>query len=299
MPGTTFPPEAPQIDGTKLTVDLLLKSPPRIQRRIASLLNERLIVDNIYSAGPQAVGGAVVYDRVLESDLYTERDVQEIEPGSEFPILDAGEVGANVAKVAKRGGMIPVTYEAQRRNQLDVLNRQLTRLTNTITKKVDTVGTAVLLADPLIPHETGSDWTSPTAGDPVEDLMGAAADVSNQDLGYNIDTWLINPRQELSLFLRKDVREALPRENPATNPLLSGKINGFLGFNYLVSNRVPVGTAIGLNGKVVGSWSDELPLYSRVVNDEKAETWWIMAARVGVPVITDPLSARIVTGLGS
>jgi len=294
---TTFPPAAPTVNGSLVTVDLLLNNPTRVTRRVADLLAQRLIADTIFATGAPATGGAVVYDKVLASDLYTSRDVQVIEPGSEFPILDDSEVGANVASVAKRGGMVPVTYEAKRRNSLDVVNRKLTRLTNTIARKIDTVGLAVLQADANIPHVVGTDWDNPTTGDPVRDLMKNAADVRNQDMGYELDTWLLNPEQELSLFMRSDIRSALPRENAATNPLLAGRLNGLLGFNYIVSNRVPAGTAIGLNGKVVGSWHDEVPLYTRVVDDPKTETYWLMAARVGVPVITDPLSARIVTGL--
>jgi hypothetical protein len=53
-----------------------------------------------------------------------------------------------------------------------------------------------------------------------------------------------------------------------------------------------------LSGNMAGSISDERPLYTRVVDDPKRETVWVMAGRLTVPYVTDPKSVVRITGVG-
>ncbi len=299
MPGVTYPPSPPTISAGRITVEAFLRTPTRVQRAVVDLTRQRFIADFIYTGG-DAAGGAVVYDRVLAGDLFTTRDVQPIEPGSEFPIVDTGETVPLVAAVTKWGGASIITYEAVRRDQRDVLARQLTKLRNTVIRKVDTVAVAALNADPSVPVAPGAAaWNNTTTGDPISDLEAARSAIDDADLGYMADTVLVNPLQRLRLMARKDIRDSLPRESTAGNPVLAGgaALNGLLGFRWLVSNRVPAGSAYVLARGVLGSIRDELPLYSRTVDQPDQERWLIMAARVTVPVITDPLAAFRLTGL--
>jgi hypothetical protein len=297
MPGTTYPPAPPTIDGQgRITVEQFLKTPTRVQNTIADLTKERYLAERIFGSG-SAEGGAVIYDQLTGSDnLYTERDVQAIEPGSEFPITDVGELAPKVAAVSKWGGAGIVTYEAARRDNRDVLNRKLTRIRNTIVRKVDTVAIAALNAAPIT-TSAGTDWSDSGTRDAVGDVAKATNKIDNLDLGYVADTVLINPTQELELFLDKTLRESLPRENMASNPIASGRISGLMGLTWYASNRVPLGTAFVLSSKQAGSLHDELPLYSRVVDQPERERYLIQAARVTVPVVTDPLAVYKLTGL--
>lgn len=299
MPGTTYPPSPPTYANGRITVEQFLRTPSRVQRAVEDLTRQRFIADYIFSAG-DAQGGAVVYDRVLAADLYTTRDVQPIEPGSEFPIVDAAETAPIVAAVTKWGGAALITYEVVRRDARDVLARQLTKLRNTITKKVDSIAVAAMTADASIPTSAGvAAWNNVATGDPITDLEVARSAIDDADMGYTADTILINPQQRLRLMGRADIRNALPRENTAANPLLNGgaALGGLLGFTWIVSNRVPAGTAIVLSRGTIGSIRDELPLYSRTVDQPDQERWLLMAARVTVPVITDPMAAYRLTGL--
>lgn len=294
---TTYPPAPPTIDGQgRITVEQFLRTPSRVQRVIADLTRERYIAERIFGTG-DAQGGAVVYDQLVGSDnLYTERDVQAIEPGSEFPLTDVGELAPKVAAVSKWGGAGIVTYEAARRDARDTLNRKLTRIRNTIVRKVDTVAIAALNAAP-INASTGTDWSDTDTRDAIGDIALAVNKIDNQDLGYVADTVLINPTQELELFLDKGIRDALPRENSAANPIASGRLSGLMGLTWYASNRVPVGTAYVLASTQAGSLRDELPLYSRVVDQPERERYLIQAARVTVPIVTDPLAVYKLTGL--
>lgn len=298
---TSYPPAAPTVDqanGT-MTVDMLLRSPTRVERRLNNMLLQRLVSGFIFADGAPAPGGAVIFDRILENDLFSTRDVQEIEPGSEFPIVDDAETFPGVAKTAKRGGAVWVTYEARRRNAWDVVNRKLTRLTNTIARKIDTVGLAVLRTDPQIVSSTttGTDWSNTTSRDPIGDVYNAVASIANQDLGYVADTVLLNPVQVAEMFRNKDVRDALPREAAAANPILSGQLGQLLGLDWVPTNRIPVGEAIVLQRGQIGSLHDEIPAYSRVVDMPQNESVLVQAARICVPIVTDPMAARRIVGL--
>lgn len=296
MPDTTYPPGAPTVNGNLITVEQFLRNPSRVQRVVNDLTRERFIADRIFSSG-DAQGGAVIYDQVTESELYTERDVQGIAAGSEFPILDAGQGAPKVASVTKWGGAAVLTYEAVRRDSRDTLNRQLTKLRNTIIRKVDTVAIAALNAAP-ISGTVGTDWDDQVNGDPVGDLAVARQAIDEIDMGYTADTVILNPSQMTALIRRKDVRDALPRENVANNPIASGQLAGFMGFrNYYVTNRVPAGTLYVLQSGVAGSIRDELALYSRVIDQQERERYLVQAARVTVPVVTDPKAVYRLTGL--
>lgn len=293
----TYPPGAPTVANGRITVEQFLRTPSRVQRAVENLTLNRFVADYLYSAG-DAAGGAVIYDRVTAGDFFTTRDVQAIEPGSEFPIVDTGEEEPRVAAVTKWGGAAIVTYEAVRRDQRDVLARKLVKLRNTLIRKVDTVGVNALTTDTGVPTgPTVAAWNAAGA-DPISDLEGARSAIDDADLGYSADTVLLNPRERLRLMANKDIRAALPRENTQGNPLLAGAaaLNGLLGFTWVVSNRVPAGTVILTQRQVIGSQRDELPLYTRSVDQPEKERWLLMGARVTVPVITDPGAAYRLTG---
>jgi hypothetical protein len=291
-----YPPAAPSITGNTISLDLFLRSPARVRRVLENLSSQRFIADRIFAAG-NADGGAVIYDRVTEQDLYTDRDTMEITPGSEFPTVGASAPEPEVARVVKRGGQVQVTYEAVRRDDRDVVRRALTKLSNTLIKQHDQIAVNALIADADVLTDAASDEFNDTNGDPYGDILTAVNEVEQADLGYAVDTVLLNPQERLTIMLNSDIRQALPRENTAVNPLLSGQLAGLCGIpNWVVSNRVPAGSMIFLNSGIVGSMRDEVGLYTRTIDKQETETWLIQAARVSVPVITDPKAAFVLTG---
>ena len=293
---TTYPPAPPTVDGQgRIMVEQFLKTPTRVTRVIEDLTRERFLAERIFGKG-DAQGGAVIYDQVTASELYTDRDVQAIDAGSEFPIVSSGESAPKVAAVTKWGGAAVLTYEAVRRDSRDTLNRELTKLRNTIVRKVDTVAIAALNAAPIL-TDTGTDWSDSTAGNPVLDLASARSQIDDQDMGYTADTVLINPAQYVDLISNTKVANSLPRDVVAANPIASGQLGNYMGFTWYVTNRVPAGTAYILSSMMAGSLRDELPLYSRPIDQPERERWLIQAARVTVPIVTDPKAVLKLTGL--
>jgi hypothetical protein len=290
-----YPPGAPTVNGTTVSVDLWLKQPAYVQRAIEDLARERFLADYVFAAGPPAPSGSVLYDQVTQAMLYAERDIQQIEPGSEFPLLTFPGAAPLVATVKKWGGAFDVTDEQRDRNRYDVFARNLRMTVNTIVRKMDTVAMAALNAAPLLTQAASGDWSA-AATDIISDVQTAKFAVYNQDLGYEVDTVLLNPAQALDIRKDTDIRQALPREATANNPLFSDDLTGLLGLNWIESNRVPAGTVYLLQRQVVGSRSDEQPLSSEIVPDRKAQTTRVQAWRKVVPYVTDPKAAIKITG---
>lgn len=293
---TGYSPAPPSISGSAITLETWLNNPARVQKAITDLTAERFLADRIYATGPQATAGAVVYDQVTEAELYTTRDVQAIGEGAAFPMLGTGEGAPKVALVTKWGGALPFSYEAIRRDRRDLLGRGLTRLRNTIVRKVDAVGMAALNAAPVHTMAASGDWTT-AATDIISDVETARSTVEEADLGYEITAAIINPAQALDFRKDADIRAALPRETPAANMLGARDLSGFLRIpNWYVSNRQTAGTVHLLAEGEIGGISDELPLYSRTIDEQMRERYVVQAARIPVPYVTDPKAAIKVTG---
>jgi hypothetical protein len=294
--GSMYPPGAPSVNGTEISVDLWLRNPERVTRRMQTMTNGYFLSDEIFSPGG-AAGGAVIYDEVGATDLFTTRDVQAIEPGSAFPLVDTEDVTPKVAKVTKWGGAVIITYESRDRDDRDVLARQLTKLRNTVTRKVDSVAMAALNAAPLLQLPTAGAWNG-ASGDIVLDLETARSMIDDSDMGYSADTIIINPTSRIAIKGNKALRDSLPRENTALNPVTARDLNGALNFQrWIVSPRCPAGKAYVLTSKIVGSQRDEVALYTRVVDQPEKERVLVMAGRRTVPVITDPKSAVVINGI--
>lgn len=290
-----FPPDPASVTGNAITVDLFLRDPVRVQRTIEQLANLRFVADVIFSAGPAIPGGSMIYDQITDQgQIFLDRDVQEIEPGGDFPILNALEQGPLVAIAKKYGGEVFLTYEEIRRDRRDVLGRRLTQLRNTIVRKVDRLAMAALRAAPIIAQAASADWSTAST-DIVRDLAVAKNAISRLELGYMADTVLIHDDQELDLVTDKDIRDALPRERD--NGLIrTGNVGRLMGLDFITTSQVSAGEVIVLQRKVAGGISDEVPLYTKPIDDERKERTYLHGARIPAIYVTDPKAVVRITG---
>jgi hypothetical protein len=295
-----FPPAPPTIAGDVISIDQWLVDPLRVTQTLRDLTLERFLADQIFTPGGRASGGAVIYDQILGNELYSNRDVQAIEPGSEFPLVEGTDVSPLVARTTKWGGAFILTYEARDRDRRDLLGQKLTQLRNTIVRKVDTVAVATLRAAPILQATASGNWSDPDTNI-FSDTTAARAAVSRQDLGYEIDTALISPNTELGMVNNDRLQNLLPRENQgAPNPIMSGQLGRLAGITrWFVSNRVGDDEVFFLSGRNAGSISDERPLYSRQIDQPEYERWLVQAARLTVPYVSNPKSVVRVTGINS
>ncbi|AYD81506.1 major head protein [Arthrobacter phage KBurrousTX] len=298
MTTLTYPPQGPVVNGREITVDWALKQPTFISKAVSLALTGRFISDYIFRAG-NAAAGAVVYERTLgPNEKYPVKgDVQIVEPGDEFPLVDIGEVSRETAMVDKFGAAALITYEQIRRNQRDKVTEAVTKIANAILRKTDTRAMAALAADPdKLTVPAAAAWGTGTP-DPFADIVAAVGLGEGQELDYSLDTVLINPTDAAKLLKNRDIRDQLPRENAALNPLLSGRLEGLAGLSWIQTNRKAAGSIYILQRNITGVHAEELSTYTRNIDEPVNERWRVQGARVSVPIITDPKSIIELTGI--
>jgi hypothetical protein len=207
----------------------------------------------------------------------------------------------SVAAVRKLGGEVMLTDEAVRRDDRNLLSREIMRLANTVVRYVDATAVAALNAAPILTMTAATPWAT-GGSDPLSDIATASELVYGPDLGYNPDTILINPLSHAAAIKNQTLRLDLPRENLAStgadaSPIFGGRINMLQGLDFYLTNRVPVGTMYVLESKRIGSYSDEIPETYRPIHEDRSETWFIHGSRITVPYVTDPLACVKVTGI--
>lgn len=296
--------------GPRITVEALLRNPRFIARALTDLARKRFVSDRIFARG-NVEGGAVLYQKA--ESIYTDRDAEEVNPRSEYP--RAGWSEEVFAAVVKKYGLeVPISDEAKRRNQMDVVSRAQRKLANAVVKFVDTVAMNLLTTDADVQTFAASgDWST-AATDVIFDIAKAQNLISAQDEGYAGDTMIVNPAQELDLISDKDIRDALPREGSIRNSVVTGQPVPMLGLRQILpTNALSAGTVLVLESQIVGSIADEAPLadegyaayspgdgqanvYVKTYRNEGVDETIVRGARFPAMWIAEPKAAVKITG---
>lgn len=290
----SHPLAPPVVSGNDITVDMMLANPTRITRLISDLSLQRFITDDIFRSSGGVTGGAVVYDQATENELYASRDVQQVSPGAEFPLITSERLEPQTALVEKWGGKVFITDEARQRNDGAMLTNQLRKLTNTIIRKINQRAIAELEASIAASGQTdsGNDWSAViTAGTsassaqdwPAADFANAQLAADEQELGVVFDTVLLNPQEyaALTVIYGNGLQEVLRSFN------LTAKS----------SNRVTAGSAYFVARQQVGEMRIEKPLGTETWREEATERNWIQASVRPVMYVTNPYAVYKLTGL--
>lgn len=298
----------------ELTVDILLKQPRLLARALTDLAAKRFVADKLFARGtPEMVaGGSARYQR--SETIYPDREIEEVGVRSEFPRTGWSEE-ILTAVVHKYGLEVPISFESIRRNQMDQMARAQVKLSNALTKYVDGKAMALLLTDPDVgTFGATGDWST-AATDIIFDIAKARKAISDQDEGYEADTLVVNPAQELDLIADKDIRDALPREGGGPRPgVVTGNAAPILGLTQiLVTPQLTAGKVIVCNSKVIGTIADEkpgpeegyssyqptggnfAPLFVKVYEDTERDTKIIRCMRLPAMWLAEPKAAVVLT----
>lgn len=292
---TAYPYSAPSVSGSTVTVEQMLQQPTRITRYLSDIQLRGLIASRIFSSPTGVSGGAVIYDQLTLNDLFSTRDVQNVEPGGEFPIVTSENPTPLVASVEKYGGKFFVTDEARDRNDGGVIQREGRKLINTIMRKTDQKAIAVLdaaIAANASQTVTGVNWNSVvTTGSsasnatawPAADLSKVQLLADTQELGAQFDLWIVNPAQkaQFDLVYGQGASDALSA----------------YGVDMVASNRVTAGTAYVVESGQVGEIRVEKPLSTETWRENGRQRTWVQSDMRPVMFVTNPYSVVKVTGL--
>lgn len=286
------------VDGQTITVDQALNNPTMITAHVAENIHNSVLVDKVFGAGGNVEGGAVIYSPVTEKHLYTENDVKDRAPGNEYPVLYSTRPESQIARVSDFGGRFAVTDEARRRNQTVDFDNDVTRMGNTITRKLNQRVSETLKAglDSLDDGGIieGHSWSGLTFGGanptpeserPTADFAAAqlAADLEELDIVYSM--LLVHPTQRAALKTAygKDMDDMLASS----------------GLTLETTTHIPAGEAYMVDPGSVGFVSYEEQLTTETYDDRQNRQTWVQGYAMPVMGVTAPRAVRRITGLNN
>jgi hypothetical protein len=187
----------------------MLNQPTRITRYLSDLTLRGYWADKVFTPAGGVSGGAILYTQLTQNELFvsSSRDVQNVEPGAEFPLVTFDRPTPLTKQVEKFGGKFFVTDEARDRNDPMMLQQGAQRLANTINRRIHT--NAVTEIDAQITAlggsaqtATGNDWSAVVTtgssqtnapGWPAADFAKVQLLADQKELGVQFDTWILNP----------------------------------------------------------------------------------------------------------
>lgn len=293
---TSYPLGPPTISGSTVTLDVMLSQPTRITRYLSDLTLRNFFAAKIFNNGGTLSGGALIYDQVTTNDLFPDRDVQNVEPGAEFPLVTGPRTTPQVAQVEKFGGKFFITDEARDRNDPASLQIPGRQLANAITRKMDTRALAVLDASISTFSTTGAgtSWADAAALTntnvapnllPTKDFSAVQLTADVAELGVRFDTIIVNPQEasNFQLIFGENWRNVLSN----------------WGMTMVVTNRVAAGTAYVVESGMVGEMRLEQPLTTEVWRENATQRTWVQSSVRPVFAVTNPYAVYKLTGLAA
>jgi hypothetical protein len=288
----------PTVSGTSITVDMMLNQPTRVTRMLMDLTRQRFLADRIFASAGGVSGGAVIYDELTANELYTNRDVERVEPGMEVPIITSERPSPKVAQVEKWGGKVWIADETRDRNNSASFTNQIRQLANTIVRKLNQRAIEVLEASITASGQTvvGRSWADYSAltpnttafnAGPLRDFALADQMAEEDELGVNYTLWLINPQEYTNLVVG------------AGGPANFQALLQAMGVTVYVSNRVTAGTAYVVAGTSTGEMRVEKPLGSETWREPGRERTWVQTTVRPVMYVTNPYAVLKFTGLAA
>jgi hypothetical protein len=299
QPATIYNPIGPPVvdaTGLLITVDFALNRPSEvITPLVLDITRQKFFVDRVFTNGGGITGGAVVYSEVSGGDQYADRDVQEIAPGEEFPILTFHRRGRKVALVRKWGGKFAITWEARDRNDQSMFTNAVRQMSNTIVRKINQAGVTILDAYVTANSRTvtGNNWqTVVTTGSsasnwtlwPAHDFAKADLIAEQEEMGVDYSLWIMNPQEYAALA-----------------GIYGGALNDVLdsyNIDVFVTNRVAAGTAYVVAPGQLGEMRIEDPLRTRTWDDpDGIEQTWVQSGVRPLMFANNPFAVLKFTGL--
>ncbi len=299
----TYPPAAPSISGDTVTINRFLNSPTLVQRRLRTLMENRFISDALLTGSIDAQGGAVLYE--VSEGIYADRQPQAVAPGAEYPQTGVGTGTAALAATVKWGEDAPITDESIKRLGFNPVDKAFTKLVNQNVKTIDALTLSAITSAVTQTFAAAASWITGTPNI-LRDILRAKAVVAKLNMGYELDTMVVNDEGWAYVMSDPTVTNALRRED-IQNPIYSGTFPTIGGLRILPTSNAPSTNPLLLDSRQLGAMVDENlggPGYSgalkgvqtKTIREEKRDRYLLRARRVTVPIVQEPGAAVFITG---
>jgi hypothetical protein len=308
MPTTGFPyPLDPvTINGTLVTLDQYVNAPTVRNRRIADIAGQEFFAHNIFSNGGGVSGGAILFERPnpLLTDLYTERRLQEMAPGTEAPIVTFVRGVPMVALPRKIGGKWSLTREERQRNNPRLAENAMTQLGNTMARDLEIMALSELNAviaatsrtfpatQTLAASAAFTFTTRTAANQPAADIARMVATIQNEQRGHRYNSAIYNTLDWATLVSIYGVDGS--DGNAGARAILAA--NGITTVNTSVQQTQ--GKAKFYEAGAVGVWAMEFPIRTiQWIDEEEDEKWWSQTTASPCYAVDDQFAMVEMTGL--
>jgi hypothetical protein len=285
------------VSGGQLTVDTLLNQPTRITREITDyVVLSSYFMPKVFRNVSAPGGGAYLYYPLEDNDLYgdTSRDVQDVAPGSEFPIVGSTRKEPLIEPVKKYGGKFFITDEDRERNDPSIVRRKEQQLANLMARRLETVGIkklndAATAANRDFAVPTWKNVNKDTTADDQEPYAGfalVAASAVNEELGITYTQLIANPTDmaRLRIVYQQDL-EAMLRDVGITS--------------WTTTPRQPAGTALLTAGDQAGFLGWEKVPSTETWRDQAEQVSWVQHDGRPAIVVDNTYAVRRLTGIAA
>jgi hypothetical protein len=308
MPGT-YPAGAPVLTGDSLAISRFLNSPESIKRRLRDFKDLRFVSDQILTQRFRSSGGAVLYEQT--EPFVTDRTVEAVSAGSEYPFANMPTGTAALAAVSKWGQKVRITDEEVARNVYGqaAVDRALQKVINSIISQVDSI---TMSAIGTVPGDTATlgKWD---AGSPkvLNDILNAKRIILARNLGYNPDTdRCVGPRLHVDDD-RHGHREPVAAGRPPRTPSTPATWTGRRDEDH--RHAEPAGAHEHASCSTARRWA-AWPTRStarpatpsptsrsqvKSIRLDDIDAWDLQARRKTVPVVQEPGAGQEITGVTS
>ena len=222
--------------------------------------------------------------------------VANISPLSKFPTLEHSWV-RNTSYPKKYGAEVKISMEDIKTADVDVLSRQLLRLTRAVSKQIDTdiwnVITESQSASNINSVTSTAAWDAASGQNCVEDILEAIYDI--EIAGYNADDAIIvlSPKDKRSLFTWLITTIGDKIANFASDLTRDGVNVKLFGHKILTNINVTADyAAVIVPG--CATWKELTPLTSKVIEDPGIGTQ-LRVWEEGICILTDPKQVSLIS----
>jgi len=306
---TTYPAAAPTLSGDSLTISRLLQNPAFIARVLRDFRSLRFVSDQILTQRFRSNGGAVLYEQ--SEAFLSDRTVEAVAPGSEYPFANLPGGTAAVAAIVKWGQKTRMTDEEIARSVYagTAISRNVQKVVNSIIKQVDAISMSAVQSAAADTATAGS-WDNATAANrkPLEDVLLAVQRIEDRNQGYRPDTLVVSPKAYTYLMLNETVATLRQRES-TDNPVYTGEIERIAGLTVLKAPALST-SALIIDSSALGGMADEMdgaPGYAvadlavqvKAIRQDDLDAWDLQGRRKTVPIVLEAGAAEEITGVVS
>jgi hypothetical protein len=233
-----------------------------------------------------------------------------VAPGAEYTLSAISDGPAGLARVAKWGKDTEVTDEAIKHRNMDPVNKGLLKLVNSAGLVIDQAVVSVIASAITATGAAAALWTAATPTI-LRDILKAKAAVRALNLGYEPNALLVDDTTWAYMASDTVISAAMAREN-ANNPVYTGRFDMIAGLQIMPTPAANLPGGVGTNAWVLdtnqlgfiatedlgGGYQQAGELVqSKVMREDKTDSWRLRARANFVPVVTDPGAGFRISGV--